>query len=77
MLFHARPGQRPAGLNEGRCVQPVELKVTHETRYDYSAPVSLAHHLAHLKPLSDAHQQLLSFDLETDPPPGHSRDGQD
>jgi transglutaminase-like putative cysteine protease len=58
-------------------VQSVQLKVTHETRYDYSAPVSLAHHLAHLQPLSDAHQQLLSFDLETDPPPGYSRDGHD
>src|SRR5688500_12634558 len=56
---------------------PMQLDVTHETRYDYSAPVSLAHHLAHLRPLSDPHQQLLSFGLEIDPPPGHMRDGSD
>jgi hypothetical protein len=39
----------------------VGLEVEHETRYDYAAPVSLAHHLAHLKPLHDEHQQLLDF----------------
>jgi len=53
------------------------LQVIHETRYDYAAPVSLAHHLAHLRPLHDAHQQLLSFDLDVEPPPSHSRDGRD
>jgi transglutaminase-like putative cysteine protease len=53
------------------------LQVTHETRYDYAAPVSLAHHLAHLKPLHDAHQQLLAFDLDIEPAPSHSRDGRD
>jgi transglutaminase-like putative cysteine protease len=53
------------------------LEVTHDTRYDYAAPVSLAQHLAHLQPLSDAHQQLLSFDLAIDPAPGYRRDGVD
>lgn len=53
------------------------LEVSHETRYDYAAPVSLAHHLAHLRPLSDAHQQLLSFDLDTEPAPAAQRDGVD
>ncbi len=53
------------------------LQVTHETRYDYAAPVSLAHHLAHLKPLQDEHQQLLHFDLDIEPSPSHSRDGRD
>ncbi len=53
------------------------LEVTHETRYDYGAPVSLAHHLAHLRPLHDAHQQLLAFDLSTVPTPGAQRDGVD
>ena len=53
------------------------LEVVHETRYDYSAPVSLAHHLAHLQPLSDASQQLLAFDLDIEPPPGNSRDAVD
>ena len=50
------------------------LEVTHDTRYDYGAPVSLAHHLAHLRPLSDAHQQLLAFELRTEPGPGAVRD---
>ena len=53
------------------------LEVVHNTRYDYTAPVSLAHHLAHLKPLSDAHQQLLEFDLRIDPAPGQHRSGLD
>lgn len=48
----------------------MRLEVVHETRYDYSAPVALAHHLAHLQPLTDAHQQLLGFDLQIDPAPG-------
>ncbi len=43
------------------------LEVSHETRYQYSAPVSLAHHLAHLQPLSDAYQQLLLHELVTEP----------
>ena len=55
----------------------VLLEVVHETRYDYSAPVSLAHHLAHLRPLQDAHQQLLDFSLQVDPEPSHLRDGPD
>ena len=53
------------------------LEVVHETRYDYAAPVSLAHHLAHLQPLSDVDQQLLDFDLDIVPPPGNSRDAVD
>jgi transglutaminase-like putative cysteine protease len=54
-----------------------ELEVVHETRYDYAAPVSLAHHLAHLKPLHDAQQRLLAFALEIDPLPSHSCAGFD
>ena len=53
------------------------LEVTHDTRYDYGAPVSLAHHLAHLRPLSDAHQQLLAFELGSEPRPGAMRDRAD
>jgi len=49
----------------------LELEVVHQTRYDYAAPVSLAHHLAHLQPLHDAHQRLQSFELLIDPPPAH------
>lgn len=55
----------------------VELEVVHLTRYAYSAPVSVAHHLAHLQPLEDAHQRLLLHDVEIDPPPSRRRDGHD
>lgn len=44
------------------------LEVVHETRYAYGAPVSLAHHLAHLQPLDDAHQRLLAHEVATEPP---------
>jgi transglutaminase-like putative cysteine protease len=53
------------------------LDVVHETRYAYSAPVTVAHHLAHLQPLDDAAQMLLSFELDVKPAPDrlrHSRD---
>ena len=53
------------------------LEIVHETRYDYSAPVSLAHHLAHLQPLQDEHQQLLAFELHVDPDPDAQRDSLD
>jgi len=52
------------------------LEVQHETRYTYSAPVSLAHHLAHLQPLQDEHQTLLAFDLDIEPAPGRTAAGQ-
>ena len=44
------------------------LEIVHETRYSYGAPVALAHHLAHLRPLDDAHQRLLAHDIVTEPP---------
>jgi transglutaminase-like putative cysteine protease len=55
----------------------VELEVTHETRYDYSAPVSLAHHLAHLQPLEDAAQALCSHSLLIEPAPAQYADSSD
>ena len=55
----------------------MELEVVHETRYAYTAPVSLAHHLAHLKPLQDEHQQLLQFELSIEPKPDQHADSQD
>ncbi len=51
----------------------MRLQVVHETRYDYTSPVTLAHHRAHLQPLDDAHQQRRSFDLDVEPAPLHSR----
>jgi transglutaminase-like putative cysteine protease len=53
------------------------LEVVHETRYAYAAPVSLAHHLAHLKPIGDAAQRVLAFDLHVSPRPEQQRDGID
>ncbi len=55
----------------------VDLEVVHQTRYDYAAPVSLAHHLAHLQPLDDAHQQLLDFRLDISPGPDRFHDSLD
>ena len=49
------------------------LEVLHETRYDYAASVSLAHHLAHLKPRQDDFQRLLDFSIDIDPMPSHLR----
>ena len=55
----------------------VELEVVHHTGYDYAAPVSLAHHLAHLQPLHDAHQQLLAHALDINPVPERFHDSLD
>ena len=55
----------------------MQLEVTHETRYRYSAPVSLAHHLAHLQPLVDSHQQLLDHALQVEPEPAVPQTGVD
>jgi transglutaminase-like putative cysteine protease len=55
----------------------LELEVIHETRYDYAAPVTLAHHLAHLQPLNDAAQRLLGFDLRVAPAADRLRHGVD
>jgi transglutaminase-like putative cysteine protease len=54
-------------------LQPLVLDVVHTTTYSYAGPVSLAHHLAHLQPLQDSHQQVLAFDLQVQPPPQHSQ----
>jgi transglutaminase-like putative cysteine protease len=43
------------------------LEVVHETHYRYAAPVAQAQHLAYLKPLQDARQQLLWHELSIDP----------
>jgi hypothetical protein len=52
---------------------PAVLEIRHETLYDYELAVSLAHHLAFLQPLSDAHQRLLAHELQVDPPPARRR----
>ena len=45
------------------------LEVEHTTRYRYGAPATQARHLAYLKPLHDARQQLLQHELLIEPPP--------
>jgi len=45
------------------------LEVTHETHYEYAAPVAQAQHVAYLEPLSDARQQLLVHELHIEPSP--------
>ena len=46
-----------------------QLEVTHDTRYDYAAPVAQAQHVAYLEPLVDDRQQLLEHVLHVDPSP--------
>ncbi|MBP6252641.1 MAG: transglutaminase family protein [Rubrivivax sp.] len=67
-----------AAALESPLESPLEwLEVTHETRYDYASPVSPAMHLAHLRPLADAWQQVASSALEIQPPPDECRDETD
>lgn len=47
----------------------MRLAVTHETRYTYAHAVEQAHHIAHLRPLASASQQLLSHELRVEPEP--------
>jgi transglutaminase-like putative cysteine protease len=53
------------------------LEVEHLTRYRYAAPVGLAHHLAHLRPLEDERQQVERFAIEVAPEPMHRTDDAD
>jgi transglutaminase-like putative cysteine protease len=53
------------------------LEVVHETRYAYAAPVTLAHHLAHLQPLADAHQRVQDWQLTIEPAPAQRADSTD
>ncbi len=45
------------------------LSVAHETRYHYDQHVEQAQHIACLRPLSDAGQRLLSFEMSVQPTP--------
>ena len=47
----------------------MQLEITHETHYSYQPVVETALHVAHLRPPSTAHQQLLSHTLAIDPVP--------
>lgn len=48
------------------------LRVRHLTRYEYDAPVELAHHLAHLRPRTTAAQAVSNWRLEVAPEPDES-----
>ena len=45
------------------------LHVLHETAYDYSPMVRTAQHMAHLKPVATAYQEVLSHRLTVAPRP--------
>lgn len=53
---------------------PRLLAVRHETRYDYDAPVEVAHHSAHLRPRDTEWQRVERWRLEIDPEPEGGRD---
>jgi transglutaminase-like putative cysteine protease len=55
----------------------VHYSVRHETHYDYALPVSLSQQLLHLKPRPLQRQQLLDWQLASDPAPSRRQDGQD
>lgn len=55
----------------------VALRVEHETRYRYAAPVELSHHVAFLRPLDDAHQRVDAFELRIEPEPSQHDTGRD
>lgn len=52
----------------------MQLHITHATRYDYVPPVSIAQHMAYLKPLNTTHQQLLGHSLQITPEPAQQLD---
>lgn len=58
-------------------IATMDLEVEHTTVYRYGAPVEFAHHLAYLRPLDDADQQLLDYSLQVQPPASHRREGRD
>jgi transglutaminase-like putative cysteine protease len=56
----------------------MELRIVHETCYDYAAPVMLAQHMAHLRPSAELPgQQLLSHRLSVMPEPSQAMESED
>ncbi len=47
----------------------MQLRITHETCYDYVPPVDIAQHVAYLQPLNTVSQQLISHSLYVTPAP--------
>src|SRR5438128_2525029 len=78
----ARCGRRPLGVamsdapgqGDGVSVATgAALRVRHLTRYEYDAPVELAHHLAHLRPRDTALQTVRDWRIEVQPEPDGER----
>jgi transglutaminase-like putative cysteine protease len=55
----------------------VRYRVTHETRYEYSAKVTSAHQLAHLKPRNTPWQRVEYHKLDIEPSPSERAEGTD
>ncbi|MBS0453575.1 MAG: transglutaminase family protein [Proteobacteria bacterium] len=53
------------------------LQITHETHYAYAPAVETAQHLAHLRPLRSASQELLEHRIEIKPAPAQRSDSAD
>jgi transglutaminase-like putative cysteine protease len=53
------------------------LSVSHVTEYQYSARVELGHHIAHLTPRNDDHQDVHWSELKIEPVPSELRNGTD
>ena len=51
----------------------VRYEITHETRYEYSAPVVHGHHLLHLTPRDHAWQHTLQHEVQLLPRPSAAR----
>lgn len=64
-----------AGQKAAAAPGALVLDVLHDTHYRYTSPVSLAHHVAHLQALQDAHQALLAFELQIEPAPERAAPG--
>lgn len=47
----------------------MKLSIVHQTRYEYSDPVTSAHHLAYLAPRDEARQRCLQHEVEIEPQP--------
>ena len=55
----------------------MQLRITHETCYDYAPAVDIAQHMAYLQPANNSHQRLLSHSLLIAPEPAQQIATQD
>ncbi|PWR20379.1 transglutaminase family protein [Zavarzinia aquatilis] len=55
----------------------IRYEARHNTVYDYGEPVTLAHHLAHLKPRDSSRQRVLRHELRVIPEPSTWNERQD